>query len=59
MTLYNFKVLVINERMEAVDQHGTFEDNYVIKNVKINCYAKDRIFVDVHSAAEQNTTNND
>lgn len=54
MTLYEFNILELNERMEAVNQKGTFLDNYVTKDVKINCYAIDKFFVEVHYDAENN-----
>jgi len=47
MTLYEFNVLKLNERMEAVNQYGTFLDNYVTKDIRINCYAIDKFFVEV------------
>ena len=39
MTLYEFNILEINERMEAVNQNGIYLDNYVTKDIRINCYA--------------------
>jgi len=39
MTLYEFNALDLNERMEAVNQYGTFLDNYITKDIKINGYA--------------------
>ncbi|SDG69447.1 hypothetical protein [Winogradskyella thalassocola] len=32
-----------------------FLDNYITKDVKINCYAIDKFFVEVHYSAEHNT----
>ena len=55
MTLYEFNRLELNERMEAVNQYGTFLDNYNTKDIKINCYAIDRFFVEVIYDAEHNT----
>lgn len=55
MTLYEFNVLELNERMEAVNQYGTFLDNYVTKDIRINCYAIDKFFVEVVYDAEHNT----
>lgn len=55
MTLYELNSLGLNERMEAVNQLGIFLDNYVTKDVRINCYAIDKFFVEVHYDAEHNT----
>ena len=55
MTLYEFNRLELNERMEAVNQCGTFLDNYITQDIKINCYAIDKFFVDVVYDAENNT----
>jgi hypothetical protein len=41
--------------MEAVNQYGTLLDNYITKNIKINCYAIDKFFVEVVYNAEHNT----
>ncbi|HEY5687620.1 MAG TPA: hypothetical protein VIS27_04865 [Yeosuana sp.] len=55
MTLYVFNRLELNERMEAVNQCGTFLDNYITKDIRINCYAIDKFFVEVVYDAEHNT----
>jgi len=55
MTLYLFNRLELNERMEAVNQCGTFLDNYITKDIRINCYAIDKFFVEVVYDAEHNT----
>ncbi|MHA7843823.1 MAG: hypothetical protein ACX93I_10920 [Winogradskyella sp.] len=55
MNLYDFNKLDLNERMETVNQLGTFLDNYVTKDVRINCYAINKFFVEVHYDAEHNT----
>lgn len=54
MTLYEFNILELNERMEAVNQYGTFLDNYVTKDERINCYAIDKFFVEVVYDANNN-----
>ena len=54
MTLYQFNTLDLNHKMEAVNQCGTFLDNYVTKDIKINCYAIDKFFVEVVYDAEHN-----
>ena len=33
--------------METVNQYGTFLDNYITKDIRINCYAIDKFFVEV------------
>ena len=55
MTLYEFNRLELNERMEAVNQYGIFLDNYITKDIRINCYAIDKFFVEVVYDAEHNT----
>ena len=55
MTLHEFNKLELNERMEAVNQYGTFLDNYITKDIKINCYAIDKFFVEVVYDAEHNS----
>ncbi len=45
MTLYEFNILELNERIEAVNQYGTFLDNHVTKTERCNLYAIDRFFV--------------
>ena len=55
MTLYEFNALELNERMEAVNQYGTFLENYITKDIRIGCYAIDKFFVEVVYDAEQNT----
>jgi hypothetical protein len=55
MTLYGFNILELNERMEAVNQFGTFLDIYISKDIHINCYAIDKFFVEVVYDSEHNT----
>ena len=55
MTLYVFNRLELNDRMEAVNQYGPFLDNYITKDIKINCYAIDNFFAEVVYDAEHNT----
>ena len=47
MTLYEFNALELNERMEAVNQYGTFLDNHIGNGERCNCYAIDKFFVEV------------
>ena len=54
MTLYEFNSLKLNERMEAVNQYGTFLDNYITKDIQINCYAIDKFFVEIVYDAQHN-----
>ncbi|MFT5217131.1 MAG: hypothetical protein ACI83H_002265 [Glaciecola sp.] len=54
MTLYEFNSLELNEQMEAVNQLGTFLDNYVTDEERCNCYAIDKFFVEVVYDAEHN-----
>lgn len=54
MTLYDFNKLDLNNRMEAVNQHGVFLDNYISENEKINCYAINRFFVEVYYDSIEN-----
>ena len=55
MTLYEFNVLSFENKQSTVWELGTFLDNYVTKDVRINCYAIDMFFVEVHYNAEHNT----
>jgi len=55
MTLYDFNILELNERMEAVNQYGAFIDNHVTNTERCNLYAIDMFFVEVHYDAEHNT----
>ena len=59
MTLYEFNRLELNERMEAVNQYGAFLDNFITKDIRINCYAIDKFFVEVVYDAEHNTIADD
>jgi hypothetical protein len=54
MTLYQFNALELNYQMEAVNQLGTFLENYVTKTERCNCYAIDKFFVEVVYDGEQN-----
>jgi outer membrane receptor for monomeric catechols len=55
VTLYEFNTLELNDQMEAVNQLGTFLDNYVTNSERCNCYAIDKFFVEVVYNAEYNT----
>jgi len=45
--------------MEAVNQYGAFLDNFITKDIRINCYAIDKFFVEVVYNAEHNTIADD
>lgn len=55
MTLYEFNVLELNERMEVVNQQGTFLDNHITKLERCNLYAINKFFVEVVYNADTNT----
>ncbi|MFT5215410.1 MAG: hypothetical protein ACI83H_000519 [Glaciecola sp.] len=55
MTLYEFNALELNDQMEAVNQLGTFLDNYIGNGERCNCYAIDKFFVEVVYDSEHNT----
>ena len=45
MTLYEFNILSLKEKQAVVWDKGVFLENYVTKDIKINCYALNRFFV--------------
>ena len=47
MTLYEFNILSLEEKQATVWEHGTFLDNYITNDIRINCYALDKFFVEV------------
>ena len=55
MTLYEFKKLGLSDKMEAVNQFGTFLDNHITKAERCNLYAIDKFFVEVIYNSEMNT----
>ena len=55
MTLHDFNALELNERMEAVNQYGTFLYNHVSNTERCNLYAIDKFFVEVVYNPEHNT----
>ena len=55
MTLYEFNSLTLEEKQATVWDKGTFLDNYITEDIRINCYAIDRFFVEVVYDAEHNT----
>jgi hypothetical protein len=54
MTLYEFNILSLEEKQATVWDKGVFLDNYITKDIKINCYAIDKFFVEVVYDAEHN-----
>ena len=54
MTLYEFNSLTLEEKQATVWDKGTFLDNYVTEDIRINCYAIDKFFVEVVYDLEQN-----
>jgi hypothetical protein len=47
MTLYEFNILTLEDKQATVWDKGTFLDNYITKDIRINCYALDKFFVEV------------
>ena len=47
MTLYEFNVLDLNNKMDSVNQLGVYLDNHITKTEKFNLYAIDMFFVEV------------
>ena len=54
MTLYNFNKLALEEKQATVWDKGVFLDNYITLDIRINCYAIDKFFVEVFYDGEQN-----
>jgi hypothetical protein len=54
MTLYEFKVLTLEEKQATVWDKGVFLDNYITEQIHIGCYAIDKFFVEVVYDSEQN-----
>ena len=55
MTLYEFNILTIEEKQATIWDKGTFLDNYITQDIRINCYAIDKFFVEVVYDGKQNT----
>ncbi len=47
MTLYEFNILTLEEKQATVWDIGVFLDNYITEDIRINCYAIDKFFVEV------------
>jgi hypothetical protein len=56
MTLYEFNLLdSLNDKMNAVNEYGTFIDNHITKVERCNLYAIDKFFVEVVYITELNS----
>lgn len=56
MTLYEFNLLdSLNDKMNAVNELGTFIDNHITKLERCNLYAIDKFFVEVVYSSEFNS----
>jgi len=55
MTLYEFNILSFEEQYKAVIEQGVFLDNYITEDIRINCYAIDKYFVEIVYDGKQNT----
>jgi len=47
ITLYEFNILTLEKKQATVWDKGTFLDNHITKEERVNCYAIDRFFVEV------------
>ena len=54
MPFYEFNVLSLEDKQASVWDKGVFLDNYVTKDIRLNCYAIDKFFVEVVYDEEQN-----
>jgi len=54
MTLYEFNRLNMMDGMKAINQFGTFLDNYIDDKERCNLYAIDMFFVEVVYNPKQN-----
>jgi hypothetical protein len=54
MTVNDFNLLSLEDKKTKVSNLGLFLDNYLIKEVNINCYTIDKFFVEVQYDVEQN-----
>ena len=57
MTLYEFNKLSLEEKQSNVWDKGIFLDNYITKDIRINCYTIDKFFAEVVYDGEHNTIN--
>ena len=54
MTLYEFNSLTLEVKQTTTWKHDTFLENYITQDIRINCYAIDKFFVEVVYDAEHN-----
>lgn len=54
MTLYDFNLLDLNNKMEVVNQQGKYIDNFITELINYNLYAIDMFFVEVEYNKELN-----
>ena len=47
-------ILSFEEKQATTWNHGVFLDNYITKDIRINCYAIDKFFVEIVYDGEQN-----
>ena len=47
MTLYEFNLLDLNNKMEVINQTGIYLDNHITDKIRFNLYAIDRFFIEV------------
>ena len=57
MNLYEFNALSFEDKQSKIWQLGVFLDNYISDKIKINCYALNRFFVEVHYDSKNNRIN--
>lgn len=53
MTLEEFNKLSFDEKLYTEVDKGTFVDNYITKNTRLNCYAVDNFFVELVYSPEK------
>jgi hypothetical protein len=58
MTLRNFRLLDLNNKMQVVNQQGKYLDNRITENIKCNLYAIDMFFVEVEYNTHLNKITN-
>lgn len=54
MTLYEFNLLNYDEKLFTAVDKGTFLDNYVTADIRMNLYAIDKFFVELVYDGEEN-----
>ena len=54
MTILEFEKLSYEEKLLAVVDNGIFIDNYVTKEIRLNCYSLSKFFVELIYDSEKN-----